>query len=159
IPEDAQFEDQLHLRAVFAECGIGIAWFSCAREFFNAMMGILVGHFNGYIQRKVLQSDISNMNIWLQIPKPELEYVVPDWPEDKGPDWYLRQTGLLGDWGYGMDCSDGMSRQRDNSCSANHGMEAGLPWAGEFMGHSILHDLEALVWFMWVFCINMDGPF
>ena len=37
--------------------------------------------------------------------------------------------------------------------------EAGLPWAGEFTGHSILHDLEALVWFMWVFCINMDGPF
>ena len=45
IPEDAQFEDRLHLRAVFAECGIGIAWFSCAREFFNAMMGVLVGMF------------------------------------------------------------------------------------------------------------------
>jgi len=41
---------------------------------------------------------------------------VPDWPEDKGPDWYPRRTGLLGDWGYGVDCSDAMSRQRDNSC-------------------------------------------
>ena len=36
-------KDCLHLRAAFAECGIGITWFSCAREFFNAMMGILVG--------------------------------------------------------------------------------------------------------------------
>jgi len=45
IPEGADFEDRLHLRAAFAECGIGIAWFSCAREFFNAMMGVLVGMF------------------------------------------------------------------------------------------------------------------
>jgi len=37
--------------------------------------------------------------------------------------------------------------------------EAELSWAGEFTGHSVLHDLEALVWVMWVFCINMDGPF
>ena len=57
----------------------------------------MLGHFNGYIQRKVLQSDVSDMNVWLWIPKLELEYVVPDWPEDKGPDLYPRQTGLLGD--------------------------------------------------------------
>ena len=45
IPEHAMFEDRLHLRAVFGECGIGITWFSCAREFFNAMMAALVGMF------------------------------------------------------------------------------------------------------------------
>ena len=37
--------------------------------------------------------------------------------------------------------------------------EAKLWWAGEFTGHSVQHDLEALVWCMWVFCVNMDGPF
>ena len=73
IPQSEYFEDRLHLRAAFAECGIGITWFSCAREFFNAMMGALVGmfqrrqrvgpvliesfllgHFNGYVRRKLL---------------------------------------------------------------------------------------------------------
>lgn len=84
-----------------------------------------------------------------------------------------------------MDCSDSMSRQRDNSCfimvsilcinsvlaaQIQQGtfpfqavqimaQDAELPWAGEFMGHSVMHDLEVFVWFMWVFCINMDGPF
>jgi len=38
-------ENRLHSRAAFLECGIGISWFSCAREFFNAMMGALVGEF------------------------------------------------------------------------------------------------------------------
>ena len=37
--------------------------------------------------------------------------------------------------------------------------DAKLSWAGEFTGHSIQHDLEAFVWLMWVFCINLDGPF
>ena len=42
---DESPEDRQHLRAAFAECGISIAWFSCAREFFNAIMGALVGKF------------------------------------------------------------------------------------------------------------------
>lgn len=33
------------MRATFAECEISIVWFSCAREFSNAIMGVLVGKF------------------------------------------------------------------------------------------------------------------
>ena len=151
-----------------------------------ALIGsFLLGHYNGYVRRKILQSDVSDTNVWLRIPKPEVEYAVPDWPEANGPNWYPRRTGILGDWGYGMDCSDGMSRQRDNSCFITVSIlrincvlaaqiqqgtfpfqavqimawDAELLWAGEFTGHSVMHDLEVFVWFMWVFCINMDGPF
>ena len=37
--------------------------------------------------------------------------------------------------------------------------DAGLHWAGEFTGHSVQHDLEAVMWLMWVLCVNMDGPY
>ncbi|KAI6009147.1 hypothetical protein EDC04DRAFT_2906703 [Pisolithus marmoratus] len=123
-------EDCQHLRAAFLECGIGITWFSCVREFFNVVMGVVVGHFNGY----------------LQILKPKPEFVIPDWPEGKDLKW-----------------------QRDNSCFVTGtfpfqaiqimAWEAELPWAGLFMGHSIQHDLEAIMWLVWVLCINLDGPF
>ncbi|KAI6118939.1 hypothetical protein EDD16DRAFT_1584080, partial [Pisolithus croceorrhizus] len=166
---DARPEDRQHLRAAFAECGISITWFSCAREFFNAMMGAFVGHFNGYVRRKVLQCDISDTNVWMRIPKPEPEFIVPDWPKEKGPGWYPKRSGLLGDWGYGKDFDGNTLAQRDNSCvitgtypfQATQLMawEAGLVWAGPFTGHSVQHDLEAFVWLMWVLCVNLDGPF
>ena len=133
LPEADSIEDRLHLRAGFRECGIGISWFSCAREFFNAIMGTLAGkylyhgneaaltrspgHYNGYVRRKMLQCDISDTNLWLRIPPhPTPETIVPDWPENKGPEWYPKRTGLLGDWGYGEDVSDKSSRQMDDSC-------------------------------------------
>ena len=132
-PEADSIEDRLHLRAGFRECGIGISWFSCAREFFNAIMGALMGkylyhgneaaltrspgHYNGYVRRKMLQCDISDTNVWLRIPPhPTPETIVPDWPENKEPEWYPKRTGLLGDWGYGEDVSNKSSRQRDDSC-------------------------------------------
>ncbi|KIM54100.1 hypothetical protein SCLCIDRAFT_31353 [Scleroderma citrinum Foug A] len=161
-------ENCLHSRATFFECRIGISWFSCAREFFNAMMGALVGHFNGYTRRKMLQCDISNTNVWMQIPEPEPEFVVPDWPKDKGPHWYPKWTGLLSDWGYAADVRGKLSR-RDNSCfimgtfpfqvQQIMSWDAGLGWAGEFTWHTVQHDLESFVWLMWVLCINLDGPF
>lgn len=43
LSDSEHHEDRLHLRAAFSKCGIGITWFLCAREFFNAMMGVLVG--------------------------------------------------------------------------------------------------------------------
>ncbi|KAI5984101.1 hypothetical protein EDC04DRAFT_2591330 [Pisolithus marmoratus] len=168
LPADECLEDCLHLRAAFTECGISITWFSCAREFFNAMMGAVVGHFNGYICRKVLQCNISDTNIWMQIPKPEPEFIVPDWPKDKGPGWYPKQMGLLGNWGYGKDFSSNPSVQRDNSSFQGTfpfqamqlmAWEGGLHWAGPFMGHTIQHDLEAVVLLMWMLCINLNGPF
>ncbi|KAI6097876.1 hypothetical protein F5141DRAFT_1011168, partial [Pisolithus sp. B1] len=148
---DGHTEDRQHLRVAFAECGISIAWFSCAREFFNAMMGALVGHFDGYVRRKVLQCDISDTNVWMRIPRPEPEFIVPDWPKDKGPGWYPKRTGLLGDWGYGKDVDSNTSAQRDDSCV--------IAVSGPFTGHSVQHDLEAFVWLMWVLCTNLDGPF
>ena len=45
------YEDCLHVRVVFAECGIGISWFSCAHEFFNAMMGALVGTYHAMVMK------------------------------------------------------------------------------------------------------------
>ena len=52
----------------------------------------------------------------MRIPSPEPEFVVPDWPSDKGPRWYPKQMGLLGDWGYAMDVSGKTSSKRDHSC-------------------------------------------
>ncbi|KAI6043242.1 hypothetical protein EDC04DRAFT_2542961, partial [Pisolithus marmoratus] len=161
-------EDHLHLRATFTECGISIAWFLCAREFFNTMMGEIVGHFNGYVHQKVLQCNISDTNVWMQIPKPEPEFIVPDWLKDKGPGWYPNQMGLLGNWGYGKHFSSNPSAQRDNlslqgtfpfQATQLMAWEGGLDWAGPFKGHSIQHDLEAVIWLMWILCINLDGPF
>lgn len=63
----------------------------------------------------MLQCDISDTNVWMRIPEPEPEFVVPDWPKDKGLHWYPKRTGLLGDWGYAADVS-GKSSRRDNSC-------------------------------------------
>ncbi|KAI6013885.1 hypothetical protein EDC04DRAFT_2954083 [Pisolithus marmoratus] len=169
LPADECLEDHLHLRAAFAGYGISITWFSCAREFFITMMGAIVGHFNGYIFQKVLQCDISDTHIWMQIPKPELEFIVPDWPKDKGPGWYPKWTGLLSDWGYGKDFSSNPSVQRDNlgvvmgtfpfQAMQLMAWEGGLHWAGPFTGHTIQHDLGAVVWLMWMSCINLDGPF
>ncbi|KIM61136.1 hypothetical protein SCLCIDRAFT_95426, partial [Scleroderma citrinum Foug A] len=169
VPENLCYENCLHSRATLFECGIGITWFSCAREFFNVMMGALVGHFNGFVRRKVLQCDISDTNVWMRIPSPEPEFVVPDLPSDKGLRWYPKRTGLLGDWGYAADVSGKTSSERDHSCfitgtfpfQAQQIMawDAKLGWAGEFTSHSIQHDLEAFVWLMWVLCINLDGPF
>ncbi|KAI6045517.1 hypothetical protein EDC04DRAFT_2559544, partial [Pisolithus marmoratus] len=161
-------KDHLHLRAAFTECGISITWFSCAREFFNTMMGAIVGHFNGYVCQKVLQYDISDTNIWMWIPKPELEFIVPDWLKDKGPCWYPKQMGLLGNWGYGKDFSSNPSVQRENLAFQGTfpfqamqlmAWEGGLHWAGPFTGHTVQHDLEVVVWLMWMLCINLDGPF
>ncbi|KAI5983039.1 hypothetical protein EDD15DRAFT_2179657, partial [Pisolithus albus] len=126
----------------------------------------ITGHFNGYIHQKVLQCNISDTNIWMWIPKPEPEFIMLDWPEDKGPGWYPKQTGLLSDWGYSKDFSSNASAQRDSLCVSTFpsqamqlmALEAGLDWAGPF-GHSVLHGLEAVVWLMWVLCINLDGPF
>ncbi|KIM66654.1 hypothetical protein SCLCIDRAFT_110160, partial [Scleroderma citrinum Foug A] len=153
VPENLCYENCLHSRATFFECGIGITWFSCAREFFNAMMGALVGHFNGFVHRKVLQCDISDTNIWTCIPSPEPEFVVRNWPSDKGPRWYPKWMGLLGDWGYAMDVSGKTSSKRDHSCFIT------VSIIHKFTSHSIQHDLEAFVWLMWVLCINLDGPF
>ncbi|KAI6043432.1 hypothetical protein EDC04DRAFT_2600107 [Pisolithus marmoratus] len=92
-----------------------------------------------------------------------------NWPEDKDLKWYPKQTGMLGDWGYGEDFGGHLSRQRDDSCSVTGtfpfqamqimAWEAKLPWAGWFMGHSMQHDLEAIMLQVWVLCINLDGPF
>ncbi|KAI6019086.1 hypothetical protein EDC04DRAFT_2541902, partial [Pisolithus marmoratus] len=159
-------KDCQHLRVAFLECGIGIAWFSCAREFFNAVMGIVVGHFNGYVCRKVHQCDISDTNTWLQILKPKPEFVIPDWPEDKDLKWYPKWMGMLGDWGYGKDF-DGSGSHLIQVLQGTFPFQAiqimawevELPWAGPFTGHSIQHDLEVIMWLVWVLCINLDGPF
>jgi len=43
VSEFKDYENRQHSRAAFLECGIGITWFCCAREFFNTMMGALSG--------------------------------------------------------------------------------------------------------------------
>ena len=43
VLEYMDYENCQHSRAAFLECGIGITWFCCAREFFNVMMGALSG--------------------------------------------------------------------------------------------------------------------
>ena len=37
--------------------------------------------------------------------------------------------------------------------------DANDDWSGEFTGHTVQHDLEALVWLMWVLCVKLDGLF
>ncbi|KAI6169951.1 hypothetical protein EDD17DRAFT_1749148 [Pisolithus thermaeus] len=140
---DEHTEDRQHLRVAFAECGISIAWFSCAREFFNAMMGAVGTSTDTFVGR-CCTCDISDTNVWMRIPRPEPEFIVPDWPKDKGPGWYSKRTGLLGDWGYGKDVDSNTSAQRDDSCviagtypfQATQLMawEAGLDWAGTVYG-------------------------
>ncbi|KAI5985601.1 hypothetical protein EDD15DRAFT_2175691, partial [Pisolithus albus] len=118
----------------------------------------ITGHFNGYVHQKVLQCNISDTNIWMWIPKPEPEFIMLGWPEDKGPGWYPKQTGLLSDWGYSKDFSTFQSTFPFQAVQLM-AWKAGLDWAGPFMGCSVQHGLEAVVWLMWVLCINLDGPF
>ena len=37
------YEPRQHIRVLFYTCAIPITWFSCIREFFHAVMGVLVG--------------------------------------------------------------------------------------------------------------------
>ena len=48
VLEYMDYENRQHSRAAFLECGIGITWFCCAREFFNAMMGAFSSEFVCY---------------------------------------------------------------------------------------------------------------
>ncbi|KAI6012231.1 hypothetical protein EDC04DRAFT_3094469 [Pisolithus marmoratus] len=127
-----------------------------------------VALLNGLVE-KVLQCDISDTSVWMRVPEPDPEFIVPDWPKDKRSGWYPKRTGLLGDWGYGEDFNSNTSAQRDNSyvitgifpfqATQLMAWEGGLDWAGPFTGHSVQHDLEAFAWLMWTLCINLDGPF
>ncbi|KIM56418.1 hypothetical protein SCLCIDRAFT_92238, partial [Scleroderma citrinum Foug A] len=160
----SSYEPRRHIWVSFKICAVPITWFSCVREFFNAIMGILVGkkcHYNGWKRRQVLHSDLSNSNAWMCIQSASSINAVPDWPPETDCNDYPQQPGMLGDWGMGQDISPGAKA----SCNHPGFITGTFPFQsaellqGDQATHRLNHDLEALFWVVWIICVNVNRPF
>ncbi|KAI5993338.1 hypothetical protein EDD15DRAFT_2167325, partial [Pisolithus albus] len=151
-----------HVRTTFHICAVGITWFSCVREFFNAILGAVIGmsrHRNGYLQRGVLHCDVSDTNIWMRIKKALPVFAVPEWPTDKPSDWYPKRSGMTGDWGFGRDKTLPASDEKVYLTGTFPYQAAELLSPSDTTVQGVHHDLESFFWLIWIICVNMNGPF
>ncbi|KAG6377134.1 hypothetical protein JVT61DRAFT_1185 [Boletus reticuloceps] len=145
-----------HVQLVYETVGTPIVWFSCRREFLNAVMGATIALFNG-TRKNVLHCDATDTNVMMVVKDLDPEHVVPDWPIGAGE--YPKRAGLLFDWGHAVD-------QSSEAVYSTGGVTGTFSFtAAEFLqteyatNHEIYHDLESLFWIMFVTSVNLEGPF
>ncbi|KAI6112918.1 hypothetical protein F5141DRAFT_1002968 [Pisolithus sp. B1] len=150
---------RIHVRTTFHTCAVGITWFSCVREFFNGILGAVIGHRNAYLYRGVLHCDVSDTNIWMRVKKALPVFAVPDWPTDKPSDWYPKRSGMTGDWGFGRDKTLPASDDKVYLTGTFPFQAAVLLSPLDTTVQGVHHDLESFFWVIWIICVNMIGPF
>ncbi|KAF9219085.1 hypothetical protein BS17DRAFT_672814, partial [Gyrodon lividus] len=152
-----------HVRTAFETCAVGITWFSCVREFLNAIIGAILAYQSAYEQRGILHCDISDTNIWIHIKKAVPEEAVPDWPTNAPSKWYSRCPGMAGDWGFTQDKNTKPTPDTVRFLTGTFPFQAceiiNVYDEEKAPDHHVHHDLESFFWVVWLICLNVSGPY